>query len=266
MTDTAETTLPSYEEQDSPQNRVLLNPKTRRIRWTLNGPLETAITVARDWFFDPDKVPEPYHQGHAFVQAPLTKPKVSSLKLYVETLDDWDHLWMEIHRDHTDPDATYDPANVVYGPLPGVDEAELRGGKHLLVCCGLKRPWGRETQLVVKATGNFVTIHDFISTVHPYLMARRGDIIETMNLDPGRTRKPFGPETKLMVTWQCAKGVEIWDEADWRAYYTRNKPKLPLSSLNLPPALVNAMRLEAQRKRERPRSKTLEELWGSDDE
>ncbi|KAK4031627.1 hypothetical protein C8A01DRAFT_41923, partial [Parachaetomium inaequale] len=228
MTDSAETTLPSYEEQDSPQNRVLLNPKTRRIRWTLNGPLETAITVARDRFFDPDEVPEPYHQGHAFAQAPLTKPKVSSLKLYVETLDDWDHLWMEIHRDHTDPDATYDPANVVYGPLPGVDEAELRGGKHLLVCCGLKRPWGRETQLVVKATGNFVTIHDFISTVHPYLMARRGDIIETMNLDPGRTRKPFGPETKLMVTWQCAKGVEIWDEADWRAYHTRNKPKLPL--------------------------------------
>ncbi|KAK4102272.1 hypothetical protein N658DRAFT_409271, partial [Parathielavia hyrcaniae] len=174
---------PSYEEQDSPQNRVLVNPKVRRIRWTLNGPLEIAITVARDQLFDPDEVAEPYHQGHPFAQAPLTKPKVSSLKVYIHTLDDWDYFWMEIHRDHTDPDATYDPAEDLYGSLPGMD-----GNEHLILCCGEKRPWGRQTQgLVVKAaTGHFVTIHDFISTVHPYLMARRGDILETMNLEPGR--------------------------------------------------------------------------------
>jgi hypothetical protein len=66
------------------------------------------------------------------------------------------------------------------------------------------------------------------------------------------------------------QGGRDLDEADWRAYHTRNKPgpKLSLSSLNLPPALVNAMKLKAQRNRERPRSnmKTLEEFWGSDDE
>jgi hypothetical protein len=259
--------LPSYEEQDSPQNRVLPNPKIQRIRWALNGSLETAITVARDRYFDPDEVPELYHEGHPLAQAPLTKPKVSSLELCVYPLDHWDYFWMEVHVGHTDPDATYDPADVLYGPLPGWDEAEPDGGKHLLECCGSKRPWGRKTELVVKATGEFVTIHDFISTVHPYLMARRADILESMNLEPGRTRKPFGPETKLMVTWGCAKEVDVEDEANWRARHARNKPKLDLSSLS--PSLVNAMKLEAQRKRETMavhRVKTLEELWGPDDE
>lgn len=124
-----ETLLPAFEDQDTPRNQDLLwNPKTRRIRWTLGGPLETAISVARDRYFDPDEVPEPYYQGvggddgkptwHPFAKAPFTKPKVSSLKLYIDPLDEWDYYWMETHEGHTDPDGSYDPAQVLYGPLP----------------------------------------------------------------------------------------------------------------------------------------------------
>ncbi len=48
--------LPSFEERNHPSDPVNLIPETRRIRWTLNGPLEMAITVSRDIYFDPDEV------------------------------------------------------------------------------------------------------------------------------------------------------------------------------------------------------------------
>jgi hypothetical protein len=163
------------------------NPETRRIRWTLNGPLETAITVARDYWLDADEVPEPYYLDrekptwHPFAQSPLTETKVSSLQLSVGPLVDWDYYWMEIHEDHTEPDAkhTYNPASVLYGPLPpgGDGGAQLQGdddGEHLLMCCGEKRPLRYlgtgASEVVIRPTvsgGDFVTIHDFISAAHP---------------------------------------------------------------------------------------------------
>jgi hypothetical protein len=181
--------LPSLEELRGSMNPVEIrfNPETRRIRWTLDGPLETAITVARDYWVDADEVLEPYYLGgekpawHPFAQSPLTEPKVSSLELSVEPLLDWDYHWMVTHEDHTEPDAkhTYNPASVLYGPLPpgGDKGVQLQGdddGEHLLMCCGEKRPLlylGNEaTEVVIRPTtsgGDFVTIHDFISAVHP---------------------------------------------------------------------------------------------------
>jgi hypothetical protein len=181
--------LPSLEElRDSGGvEAVHSNPETRRIRWTLDGPLETAITVARDFWVDADEVPEPYYLGgekpawHPFAHLPLTEPKVSSLELVVEPLLDWDYHWMVTHEDHTEPAAkhTYNPASVLYGPLPpeGDEGEQSQGdddGEHLLMCCGEKRPLrylGNGTMGVVisptTSEGDFVTIHDFISAVHP---------------------------------------------------------------------------------------------------
>lgn len=98
----------------------------------------------------------------------------------------------------------------------------------LLRCCGLERPWERgKTELVIQATGGsgFVTIHDFISAVHPYLMARRGDILKAINVDPANGGKQFGPETGLMVEWQCATTINVRDEPYWINCHTRNRPK-----------------------------------------
>ena len=52
---------------------------------------------------------------------------------------------------------------------------------HLLKCCGIDRPRGKAAKLVVKPDAssgrNFVTIHDCVSAVHPWLMERREDIL-----------------------------------------------------------------------------------------
>lgn len=199
------------------RGRSGLSADARRIRWTLNGPLETSIFIVQlGRQFDPDEVPEPYFLGyngdregnptwHPFSQSPLTERKVSSTKLFVDPLDEWDYWWMEGHEHHTEPDQTHDPADVLYEPCPP-SEAYPEGSM-LVRCCGEDRPHDKGTGIVVKGTGDggFVTIHDFLSVVHPYLMSRRDEVLEAMALDGGRPgKRPFGPESKLIVTYNPA--------------------------------------------------------------
>jgi len=285
--------LPSFEEvmnslavldsipppgEPVPDDPIYCNPKIRGMRWTLNGPLETAIMVARGWDFDPDEVAEPYYQGlengkpvwHPIAKTAITKPKVSSLQLCVEPLDLWDYNWMEVHEGHTDFDEIYDPANVLYGRLPDVAKAKAGGiddDRQLLICCGLKRPWERGTELLVKATGAFVTVHDFVSAVHLYLMARRDDILDSMNLDWGRTRKPFLPETRLMVEWNGSKGLDVTDEAEWMDHHTRHLRKPKPYSGGIPLAHWKEMIAAAKKSAEGNARWTRPEIpWGPEDD
>jgi hypothetical protein len=83
------------------------------------------------------------------------------------------------HEEHTDPvqKHRHDPTSVLYGLLPGISGdggKKLEGDiddEHLLMCCGEKRPLGKGTRAIVitptTRKGAFVTIHDFISAVHP---------------------------------------------------------------------------------------------------
>lgn len=51
----------------------------------------------------------------------------------------------------------------------------------LLMCCDEIRPHGKDVKLVVKpATGGegFVTVHDYVSALHPWLMNMREDIVK----------------------------------------------------------------------------------------
>jgi hypothetical protein len=61
------------------------------------------------------------------------------------------------------------------------------------MCCGAKRPRGKAVKLVVKPTmsGNeFVTVHDYLSAVPPWLMSARGDILWCMGLGDGKLLPP----------------------------------------------------------------------------
>ncbi|KAJ4286200.1 hypothetical protein N0V88_008102 [Collariella sp. IMI 366227] len=250
--------FPSFEERSIPSDPVIVILETRRIRWTLNGPLESAVTISRDAHFDPDEIPEPYYLGsssnnsdddekdrkpnwHPVSQLPLTEPKVSSLLLSVDSLDHWDYHWMEKHKQHSDLDekrgSDIPDDELFYGPLP--DE-------HLLVCCGEKRPVdkGVKGKVVIKPAtggGGFVTIHDFISTVHPYLMARRNEVLEAMSKDPGRER--FSPEISPMVLWLSAPNVDVMDEAAWIKRQTRRSRNVSGKKLTQEEMNQRALRL-----------------------
>jgi hypothetical protein len=49
-----------------------------------------------------------------------------------------------------------------------------------LRCCGCDRPRKKKVSLLVEASGydGILTIHDFVSTVHPWLMGLRGEILQ----------------------------------------------------------------------------------------
>jgi hypothetical protein len=57
------TPLPSFEDLLRAKQRALLTDEAKRLRWVLDGPLTTAITVLRQPYHV-DTTPEPYYTGN----------------------------------------------------------------------------------------------------------------------------------------------------------------------------------------------------------
>lgn len=183
---------------------------------------------------DPDDaVFEPYYRApdgadpswHPISQSPYTTPKVSSITItWIDPLDEWESYWSEKHQEHVYA-GDYDPAKARFGPLPDPDETghssyELESGRYLQACCGTERPVYEQTKLLVEATGDFVTIHDFISVVHPYLMARRGEIVAAMREEQYRG-SPVPAETDMMVTLTTPTSLYVTDQSEWLEYHQK---------------------------------------------
>lgn len=169
---------------------------------------------------DPDSL-ETYFEGrnwHPISQMPLTEPKISSVTVHVEDLDNWEENWYETYRDSSDSLDDHDPSKgVEWGILPDYDSEEDEEGydggpQHLLMCCGVKRPRGKKASLAIKASvESFVTVHDYVSVVHPWLMSLRDDILEVMGMENGRS---LPSETKLMVGNRLDK-LKMYKQAEW---------------------------------------------------
>jgi hypothetical protein len=89
------------------------------------------------------------------------------------------------------------------------------GPEHLLKCCRTKRPLGKANILVVKPTvsgNNFITIHDYLSAVHPWLMHLREDILWAKGL---ADNAPLPVNTKLMVDLVSPAMLMISEAAEW---------------------------------------------------
>ena len=101
-------------------------------------------------------------------------------------------------------------------PLPNYDPREdEEGPEHLLKCCGTKRPRGKAHILVVKPTvsgNNFITIHDYLSAVHPWLMSLREDILWAKGLADDA---PLPVNTILMVDLVSPAMLMISKAAEW---------------------------------------------------
>ncbi|KAK3938875.1 hypothetical protein QBC46DRAFT_343135 [Diplogelasinospora grovesii] len=133
--------LPSYEALRSAGGYALLSPDAKRLRWSVNGPLTSAILVMKDPWVDPDDAtPEPYCQQqttpdgatvswHPVSQSPLTEPKISSVTVHVDPLEDWEWEWLQQHAEETEPGGDYDPTMVRYGPLPDAESESEEGAE-----------------------------------------------------------------------------------------------------------------------------------------
>ncbi|KAF6841149.1 hypothetical protein CPLU01_00710 [Colletotrichum plurivorum] len=213
--------FPSFEERRKANQPVALTVEAKRIFWKLQGPLSDNVSVTRDWR-DRESPREPFvHQDsagnitswHPVAQAPLTEPKVGSVTVRVDVLERWQDEWLKRHERHAHPDDKHN----VFGELnaelydeSGEEDEDEDEGPQLLRCCNTDRP-RKAPRLVVKpsSTEGYVTVRDYISTVHPWLLGQRKNIIQADNV--WDDKKPVHYE-RLAVGCAWPNRLMIMDE------------------------------------------------------
>jgi hypothetical protein len=191
-----------------------------RLVWSFSGSLETSLSVMAS-AYNTD-VLEPYFQHtagggswHAISQSPLTHPLVSAVVVMVDDLELWESDWLDFHRNHSDPDSHQESEDLKYGHLPGYDPEKDEPPPHLLVCCGSDRPRHKAGSVLVtpSASGQgFVTVHDYITTMHPWLMRNRDDILDAMD----RFEDMPDPEhMDLVVDHVMLNYLTIKEKSEW---------------------------------------------------
>jgi len=219
--------LPSAEELYSQNVLVTVNREDLfRLCWTLDGPLDTAISVMTNPYYDPGE-PEsarvPYARAapdggdptlHPISGASVSNPPVSSMIISVSELQMWPDAWMDVHEGHSLPGS--DP-DWQWGPAPPHAPAVAREWDklHLLRCCGEERPWDKdEACLTVRASADFVTIHDFVAQVHPWLMGMRQDLVDAAAYGWNHCGEPLPPDTRFMV-FPYPNTISVLPEDEW---------------------------------------------------
>ncbi|KAF9870785.1 hypothetical protein CkaCkLH20_11684 [Colletotrichum karsti] len=215
---------------DDETARVDFSPAAKRLFWPLDGVFPTALSVMKTPR-SPDDL-EPFFQQtlegdiwHEIAQLPLTEPRVSSIEASVYDMDQWEFDWVAWHGWHEGEPA--DPEYVTYGDLsddhrPYATEQKEDGSweedsdtEFLIRCCGEDRPLGKTGQkLVVRPAegGHFITVHDYVSAVHPWLMGLRPEIL----LAKAVARPEPYPQSAEMA-WMVDKGPkhEVTEKQSW---------------------------------------------------
>jgi hypothetical protein len=114
----------------------------------------------------------------------LTEPKISSITVQVSELDRREDDWFERHCQHSDAVDDYGP-DVEWQAFPDWDPEVDEGEMQLVKCCGELRPRNKKASLTVTLARDgqgFVTLHDYLSAVHPWLMSLRGELIAALGV------------------------------------------------------------------------------------
>lgn len=179
-------------------------------------------------YYDPDIPLAPYfnkteENWSPIWQSPLTEPKISSITVRIDQFEDWENQWLEFHRGCGEP-GSHNEGNdqIRFGMLPDYNpDSDEEGPEHLLKCCDAERPRKKKVSLLVKATGKFVTIHDYVSVVHPWLMSLREDILRAEGdlLD----NVPLPEDTRLLVDYPGSESVSFSEEKEWQKYKSKKQ-------------------------------------------
>lgn len=209
--------------------------------WPLNADtpptLETsgiAVMAVGPKHPDPD-VLTPYWNAsagtwHPVSKQPISDPKVSEISVQMRDVVDWERSWKELHWECQLDDNRL--------------KCYVEQGDGLCHGCGApKPPWVTgDVSILVKGTGGdgedegggcYVTVHDYVSTVHPWMVGRRGDILGALGTRDGNYG-PLAPETELMVRDR----VLGWLGLDRRKDWMRNAKK------ELPPGFISPRELK----------------------
>ncbi|KAH0499711.1 hypothetical protein TgHK011_006886 [Trichoderma gracile] len=237
---------PSFEELRSNEQRVLFSPTAKRLYWPLEGVFPFTMSVMKtvrsvgelDPFFSPDASGGTGSgTWHEVSSLPVTEPKVSSVEASVRDLDQWESDWLAWHRDHSAPE--FHAEYIAYRDLrdedrPYADEPKEDGSwekdsdtEFLIRCCGDDRPLrkrGLKIKVIPSAGNDFVTVRDYVSTVHPWLMSLRGDIIRAKAVARPVPYFDSGVNIEWMVSNLTAPQHQIMTKGLWIEMHRPPRP------------------------------------------
>ena len=225
----AENPYQTYEALWASPTTVAGAPNSAKLLFMpLEGTVQSAIEVFSDPR-DPDTRTPYYDQAagtyHPVSALPISEPKASSITVHVSELEDWEEYWLTVHEKHTERDAPP-------GAFPHAKWGKLSGGggdeddeddddDELLRCCDQDRPLGKNATLTIKPSkawdgrdGGFVTVHDYVSALHPWLVRLRGDILGAMGTRDGLD-EPLGDEMDLVVNCGALHSLGMEPRTSW---------------------------------------------------
>lgn len=181
------TSYPTAEEAQAPTNEQL-----QRITWRFRQPLETAITVLDDAAY-PLGPSRPYHQPsehteghyhlHEISQEAITVPPVSSINVSCEEWDAWHSMVML----EFDPDEVIEYDDEDYPPPSPI----------LVVTASSKK--------------GYVTVHDYMTQLWPWLFKHRYMIIKSVDPD----EMPQALEKEWVIDMTIVGSVVLSEEKYW---------------------------------------------------
>jgi hypothetical protein len=135
-------------------------------------------------------------------------------------------------------------------------DSDEEGPDHKLLCCGEQRPRKTKVNLEINAAGNFLTVHDFVSAVHPWLLQLRERILQAFEFQvDGTSDAPFNHDARFMVVLDGPDGVTVEEEEErWKGDFDR---KRNLDAIQWITGWEKLKTLEYQQRAE-------EESWGYD--
>ena len=226
---TLQSGYPTYSGLRDEQLPVCISPDAERIFWPLDGVFPTAISVMKT--LKSTDALEPYFGGdtsgsgsdsdsngtwHAISQLSLTEPEISSITVSVMDFEHWEETWLDWHREHLEEPSrqfVLDEDNPKMRMIEDGWETDSDDEGDLVTCCNEERPVAKQAvKLVVNpaAGREFVTIHDYLSAVHPWLISLRGEIMKA-KAQQLRQQLP----TEFMVRMQNPDQLRIDGKASW---------------------------------------------------
>ncbi|KAK8054964.1 hypothetical protein PG993_000191 [Apiospora rasikravindrae] len=263
--------LASYEDLKNDQWYINVNREIRRLRWSLDGPLDKAVQVMRHAYYDPDDpAPEPFYcprtdddekglerNWHAVSELSLFEPRVSSVTIDVHCLAEWADYWSEMHLECDCIAFEDDPSDVDYN-----EDGGHSNQRRSTYPCGATDPSSRYDVLTVDASSSveegshgYVTIRDFVTAAHPWLMglrelilrAPRGEEIYDFDMLYEDPEPSLPAETKLMALLDGGLhtiALDVMPEEEWLVESRTNPftdhPALPRRYTPPPPAGLDA--------------------------
>ncbi|KAF6826081.1 hypothetical protein CMUS01_09574 [Colletotrichum musicola] len=200
---------------------VEMSPHLLRLRWRAWDPVEN-IRVLED-ATDGNSPQQPYGKAtHAIAAEPLTLQPVSSMVVYIFSLDNWEEAWLTEHDTHADWDddeglASFGARLVVPNPTDDewwmVEDLAEEQGKNVddadfekpacrrVHCCGLDRPPANGPRATIHGTGNggVLTIGDWINGVHALIERERDNIVACRGVWHGGQQSDERPDEVLYV-------------------------------------------------------------------